>query len=38
MTSPKTIFYIGAGIAIVVALLTRVFFARDVLQFLHFTP
>jgi hypothetical protein len=38
MKSPKTFFYIAAGVVIVVALLTRLLFARDVLEFLHLTP
>jgi hypothetical protein len=33
--SPKTVFYIVAGIIFVAAMLTRVFFARDVLEFLQ---
>jgi hypothetical protein len=38
MRSPKTIFYIVAGIVIVVALLNRFLFARDVLDFLRLRP
>jgi hypothetical protein len=38
MRSPKTIFYIVAGIIIVVALLNRFLFARDFLDFLRLTP
>ena len=36
--SPKTFFYVVAGIVIVVAVLTRLLFARDVLEFLRLTP
>jgi hypothetical protein len=38
MKSSKTFFYVAAGIVIVVALLTRLLFARDVLEFLRLTP
>jgi hypothetical protein len=38
MKSPKTFLYVAAGVVILLALLTRLFFARDVLQFLHLTP
>ena len=38
MTSAKTFFYIAAGTVIVVALLTRLLFARDFLEFLRLTP
>jgi hypothetical protein len=36
--SPKTFFYIVAAIIIVVAVLTRLLFARDFLEFLRLTP
>jgi hypothetical protein len=32
---PMTVFYIVAGIVIIAAVLTRIFFARDVLEFLR---
>ena len=37
VTGPKTIFYVLAGIAIAVAVLTRLLFAREFLDFLGFS-
>ena len=36
--SPKTFFYVVAGIIIVVAILTRLLFARDFIEFLRLSP
>jgi hypothetical protein len=38
MMNPKTLFYVVAGILIVVAIVTRLVFAHEFLRFLRLTP